>query len=275
MEVIIKDVVDIVKPTGLVLAASKIKEDSLLGLLYKDTLQPSVQSLGVALGNIMEFCTTPFLLCKFGSEVAKENFKKHLDNYAKKLESIPENEKIHVNPQIGVPLLDRLTYTTNDEIAELFIKLLTRASATSTVNSAHPAFIQIIDRLTPDEAKILVYLQDKKHVPFVGLESKEQSARQYHPVRNHQTCLSFDLLLDFPENVPTYIDNLESVGVLELQSTIVLTDTKIYDRLYEIYKYDDLEDDVKQQLAFTDMKRLKGTFKVTDFGQLFIVACTR
>ena len=47
--------------TGAALgAASKVKEDSILGLLYKDSLQPSVQKVGKALGTALEFSTIPF-----------------------------------------------------------------------------------------------------------------------------------------------------------------------------------------------------------------------
>jgi len=80
---------------------------------------------------------------KLLNEKFKLNFERNLDDYKKKLEAIPEEKICDVNPQIGTPIIEKLTYTTNEEIADLFTSFLTKASNTETVNQDHPSFCTI------------------------------------------------------------------------------------------------------------------------------------
>jgi hypothetical protein len=266
---------EIIATGAAVTAASKIKEDSLLGMLYKDTFQPSVQALGKALGNTIEFCTTPLLLCKFGSEAAQLNFKKRLDNYAKKLESITEDQALPVNPQIGIPIMDKLTYTTNDEIAELFINLLVKASSMETVNMAHPAFINIVENITPDEALILESVCTQTYIPYIGLKAVMDTTGGHSIIHDKQTDLPFTVNMQFSSNTPTYLDNLTSLGVLMRQDGVWLSDETIYNDLYVKHSYLGIEKALADTGAFKNTERIKGVYTVTDFGRSFIKACVK
>lgn len=266
-------VTGIVATGAAVIAAGKIKEDSLLGMLYKDTLQPSVQALGKALVNTIEFCTTPMLLCKFGSEAAKLNFKNRLDRYAEKLQTIQEEQSLPVNPQIGIPILDRLTYTTNDEVAELFLNLLVKASSIETVNQAHPAFIKIIESLTPDEALVLDHLKSEIYIPFISLHGRKGDEAAGHIViYNNQTKLKDIVSLQFSDNLGTYLDNLTSLGILFRHDDVWLSDEAIYSDLYERYYYEGIENGLIEAGLYKTFERGKGIYKITDFGKSFIQA---
>lgn len=265
-------ITEIIATSAAATAASKIKEDSLLGMLYKDTLQSSVQILGNALGSTIEFCTTPLLLCKFGSEKAKLNFKKRLDNYSKKIESIPEHQALPVNPQIGIPIIDRLTYTTNDELAELFVNLLAKASSSNNVNLAHPAFIKIIDSLTPDEALILKSFKGKKELAFVGLNGTT-ATKTYSILRQIDTGLEFDKGLSFPLNAKVYLNNLLSLGLVVKREDLWLSEASIYDDLFLKHNYAVIEGFARTSHGYIDTNRIKGMFKVSEFGSAFIAAC--
>lgn len=252
--------------------AGKIKEDSLLGMLYKDTLQPSVQSLGRALGATLEFCTTPLLLCKFGSEAAKLNYQKHLDNYAEKLKGIPETEAIPINPQIGTPIMEKLTYTTNEEIADLFTTLLAKASSNTSINQAHPAYIQIIERLSIDEARILKTLVNVDFIPSVSFRAyliPEDTG--FIEVLNNGTDIKADLI--FQVNVATYLDNLKSLGILDNTHGNYKTNESIYEPLFEKYQFDLQEKAHIDTGKFSKLEKNKGYYEVTPFGKSFINAC--
>ena len=63
---------------------------------------------------------------------------------------------------ISGPIIDRLKYAEEDNpLTELFLHLLARSIDTDRINEAHPAFIHIIDQLSPDEALILFELSAK------------------------------------------------------------------------------------------------------------------
>ena len=149
---------------GLVKASSNV-----LSQFYQDLAQPSVKAIGQALATVFELCPNSLLSLKLWTEKRKLNFAKRLNEYKEKLEQIPEEKRCEVDPQIGTPIVEKLTYTTNDEIADLFTTLLANASNIDTVNRAHPAFIDIIGRLSEDEARIITYLQKKPFIPFYNI----------------------------------------------------------------------------------------------------------
>ena len=117
-----------------------VKESpQILATIYGYLAQPSVKKVGAALETVFEFSTSLLLPLKLLNEKFKLNFEKRLNDYKKKLEQIPEEKICEVNPQIGTPIIEKLSYTTNDEIADLFTSLLAKASSSETVNFAHPS----------------------------------------------------------------------------------------------------------------------------------------
>lgn len=142
---------------------------NVLGQFYQDLAQPSVKALGQALATVFELCPNSLLSLKLWTEKRKLNFAKRLNEYKDKLEQIPEEKRCEVDTQIGTPIVEKLTYTTNDEIADLFTTLLANASNIDTVNRAHPAFVDIIGRLSEDEARIIQYLRTAIEVPYCSL----------------------------------------------------------------------------------------------------------
>ena len=139
---------------------------NILGQVYADVAQPSVKTLGAALGTVLEFSTSFLLPVKLLNEMFKLNFTKRMEEYKEKQEQIPEEKRCEVHPQIGTPIIDKLSYTTNDEIADLFTTLLANASNIDMVNTAHPSFVSIIERLSPDEAKLIRYLNGKNQICY-------------------------------------------------------------------------------------------------------------
>ncbi|HOU69620.1 MAG TPA: Abi-alpha family protein [Paludibacteraceae bacterium] len=108
-----------------------------LGLIYTDAAQPSVQAVGKALGTVFEFSTSFLLPVKLLNEKFRLNFEKRIKEYEKKLEQIPEEKRVEVQPQIGTPIIEKLSYTTSDEISDLFTTLLANASNADMINTAH------------------------------------------------------------------------------------------------------------------------------------------
>ena len=98
------------------------------------------------------------------------NFTKRLNEYGEKLEQIPEDKQCEVHPQIGTPIVEKLSYTTNEEIADLFTTLLANASNIDMVNTAHPSFVNMIERMSSDEARLLKYLKGKDDIQYCSFK---------------------------------------------------------------------------------------------------------
>lgn len=244
---------------------------TILPQVYTDLAQPGVKAVGQALGTVLELSSTILLPLKLVNEKAKLLFAKRMNEYKEKLESIPEEKRTSVAPELGTPILDRLTYVTNEEIANLFTNLLTNASNESRVNVAHPSFVSMIECLSPDEARILKYLQSMDYVLFCDFKGNVEKG--YRVLCSHTTLISKYVSLQYPQNELAYLSNLESMGVLKDEIDSYKVGHPQYD---EIAEYKGLEN-LKNALVPSMYKSItvqKGYYSITPFGRMFIDACT-
>jgi hypothetical protein len=255
---------------GLVKQTPKI-----LSTIYGDLAQPAVKKVGIALETVFEFSTSILLPVKLLNEKFKLNFEKRLNEYKDKLSEIPEEEICEVNPQIGTPLLEKLSYTTNEEIADLFTNLLTKASSTKNVNLAHPGFIQLIERLSVDEARIVKYLVGKDSIPCVSFRAHMKDNKGFIEVLRNGTLLQFEVELLFPQNIKTYLDNLVSIGILDISHGLHKMDEEMYNNICVKLNYDQTNESFTKSGVFERVEKTKSYYQITDFGKSFIRACNK
>ena len=254
---------------GLVKASSNV-----LCQFYQDLAQPSVKAMGQALSTVFELCPNSLLSLKLWTEKRKLNFAKRLNEYKEKLEQIPEEKRIEVDTQIGTPIVEKLTYTTNDEIADLFTTLLANASNKDTVNRAHPAFIDIIGRLSEDEARLIQYFQDVIEIPYCSFRGMDKNGIGFITLVDHATLLPFKVSLDFPKNISAYLSNLISLGILSDENGLFKTDDTVSTAICEQHHLKSLKDKFVPN-TFKDIEVSKSYYKITPFGSLFISACIK
>jgi hypothetical protein len=101
--------------------------------IYGDLAQPPIKKVGTALETVFEFSTSLLLPVKLLNEKFKLNFEKRLTDYKEKIESIPSENLYAVNSQIGTPIIKKLSYTKNDEIANIFTNLFEYSKCRSLV----------------------------------------------------------------------------------------------------------------------------------------------
>ena len=248
---------------------------NVLGQFYQDLAQPSVKALGQALATVFELCPNSLLSLKLWTEKRKLNFAKRLNEYKDKLEQIPEEKRCEVDTQIGTPIVEKLTYTTNDEIADLFTTLLANASNIDTVNRAHPAFVDIIGRLSEDESRIIQYLRTAIEVPYCSFRAITKNENGgFITILDHATMLPYYISLTFPQNITAYLSNLISLGVLSDEDGLYKIDNTEYDNICLKNGLDSLKAKLVP-LSFKDIEVSKSYYKVTPFGKLFIDACIK
>ena len=245
----------------------------ILCTIYGDLAQPSVKKVGTALETVFEFSTSLLLPLKLLNEKFKLNFEKRLNEYKEKINSIPEEKLCEVNPQIGTPLIEKLSYTTSDEISNLFTNLLTKASSIDTVNLAHPGFIQLIERLSVDEARLVLHLNHKDYIPCISLRAHLKDDKGFRVILKNGTMLQFEVDLLFPQNIKTYLDNLSSRGILDSSHDMYKMDDNIYNPLFEKYNYEHINKSHTESGAYENVENMKSYFQITDFGKAFIKAC--
>ncbi len=247
---------------------------NILGQIYTDLAQPSVKAVGQALGTVFEFSTSFLLPVKLLNEKFKLNFKKRITEYEKKLEEVPEEKRCEVHPQIGTPIIEKLSYTTNDEIADLFTTLLANASNMDMVNTAHPSFVTMIERLSPDEAKIIKFLKGKNNIQYCDFNGYALNSDGYINLMYHKTLLTQYIQLNFPQNINAYLANLVSLGILcDMVGTYIIDET-IYNEIKRACKFEQLKEQFVPK-TYKEIQVEKSYYEVTPFGKLFIQACIK
>ena len=208
-----------------------------------------------------------------------------MQQYADQLQQVPQEKQCEVHPELGVPIMQRLAYTTNDDVAELFLDLLTSASNLDKVSLAHPSFIAIIDRLSPDEAKLLKYIAENEgnvlYVDFRAKRLKEKNETlnkfdfdtSYIELEKWHTLVARDLDLDFPDNLHMYWANLISCGLLIDGGELGFTDMD--EKYNEIAEYNKIVE-VREEnvpMKYREIQVHNSYFQITALGAQFLDVC--
>ena len=208
------------------------------------------------------------------NEKFKLNFTKRLNEYKEKLEQIPEEKRCEVHPQIGTPIIEKLSYTTNDEIADLFTTLLANASNIDMVNTAHPSFVSMIERMSPDEARLLYYLKEKDDIQYCVFNGNTLEGNGFVTLFDHVTMLDEEVTFSFPQNISAYLANFVSLGIIKDMSGQFRTDKTIYNQIRNKYNLKGLEEQLVPH-PFKSISVKESYYLITDFGKLFIRACIK
>jgi len=258
--------------TGKELAEIVKATPRIIELVYDDLARPGVKKVGKALSTVLELSNTILLPIKLINEKSRLLFKRHMDSYEQKLSNINEDKIIDVPSEIGIPIIDKLTYTSNNEIADLFTNLLLKASSIDTINIAHPSFVDFISRLSLDEVYIVKYLKGKSDLPCASLLGYLKEKEGYNIISKNITDINDKIKLDFPDNIIVYLDNLISMGLLTRNENRSNATKYFYKTVH--YNIEIKKKELEKEDKFKKFEITDGIYSVTDFGKLFIDACT-
>ena len=247
--------------------------------IYSDAASPGAKKVGMALETVLDFGYTFLLMpLQHASDKKKLNFKKNMEMYKKETEFIEEKDIAEVPTELGIPIIQNLTYIQNDELAELFTTLLTCASSLKTCSLAHPGFIKIIESLSVDEAKILKYFSENNitDIPFISARglTEEGYIELSSRLTGYEKKEGLGLL--FPDNDHLYFENMENLGLLEAKDATLVVYADVYNDLEALY-----DQEIKNYLNSLSTESpltpnfKKGTYKLTFYGSQFLKACIK
>ncbi len=240
--------------------------ENLLLEFYKDLAQPGVQQIGQAIGDILSvtsFAALPFKLMNHKKELW---FVHNLEKYRIKMSKTDPSTVHNALPEIAVPILEKMAYTTCEELSEMFANLLKNASTEAGVDKAHPNFVNIISSISRDEAILLEDMhKTMASIPFLFVTRKYSEGHWNTPI----TCFTKyhnDGRLTYPNNDEFYFDNLEKLGLV-YQSEAKLNES-----------YAQLESEIKPEIdKINENKGEKYTYYyrhigISSVGKMFIKA---
>jgi hypothetical protein len=174
-------------------------------------------------------------------------------------------------PHIAVPAIEALRYTgSKEELSDMYANLLATAMDSQTAKSAHPAFVDIIKNLSPDEARFMVIFSRVEFFPFVDLIWHD--ANRVRVAHKNVTNVSGFFSCDHPELVPSYLDNLQRLGLIGIPQLEQLADDSIYTHIENMPYVKDFMKQGPDQQDYSPQVR-KRVARITSFGTHFAAAC--
>lgn len=256
----------------------KVVED-----VYKDALQPTVQSIGKIISyptRILRMAFSPVEKWLLNSEAS---LNLAVESVSEKLKKVPEDKIVPLEPYIAVPAILQLSYCENSEdLRNLYANLLASSMNVDKKWTVHPAYVDIIKQLNPDEAKWLSSLPIipgyiKILHPLIDVVLRIGESTGTHPVVANFTDTAIDKL-ETPTLICNYIDNLYRLGIITIPPGIHLVDSKQYDSLKNNQILNSLlpiiDNSATPKTRFEFIFKEK-VFQLTEFGATFVQTCCK
>jgi hypothetical protein len=241
----------------------------LLKQVYKDLAKPGVSQVGKALSTVLGMGNTllwPLALLNAKAKIALEH---NLNKYREQLEGTEDEKIVPVPPEVGVPIADKLSYVTNEELSDLYVNLLAKASYKNTAGQAHPSFVNVIGALSPDEAVLLQEFRHRASVGFLTARWYKKDGREWRQVGDLLTGLEVGSKISFKENLVAYFSNFSGLGIIDIRRDIQVVPESAYEGLEKMYRpFFERSPMQERELRFE-----RGRIDVTPFGDLFLKAC--
>lgn len=248
------------------------KVPGLMKEVYGDLAKPGVSQVGKMFGTILGLGNTALWPIAFANGAAEIALKENLERLRVRLSKVPIEQVLPAAPEIGVPLAEKMAISRDASIANLYVELLAKASIENQSALVHPAFIGMLEALSPDEAYLLPYFNNR--LPKIDIILSSDDGATFRYVFKNQINLSLPRPLEFPINFFSYLNNLQRLGVIEISDTLrVKEDGDPYLPLEAIYR------PMAESMATPNSNEKaivkRGMISATEFGKLFIRACTQ
>jgi hypothetical protein len=276
--------------------------------IYQDVVQPAAKEVGTALQTIaktVHIALAPVSAVVWGYDKIRDYLQETL---TEKLKNVPP-ERIAPPPiSVAGPAVEALRFAANEpSLREMYANLLAAAMDSKTTQETHPAFVELIRQLAPDEALLINHMSSatiyKKGrfggvafaspfpFPVLSGEVVVASTRIYTGARyplGHYTLLEKKIPFAYSDMLTTYIENLCRLGITRLvpEEEILNTDPDqrahySFDQLFEsarAYGYKSFKaewetEDESSKASNTALFTLDRLLMLTPLGLQFCETC--
>ncbi|WP_020402012.1 DUF4393 domain-containing protein [Gracilimonas tropica] len=258
---------------------SKVKStvDAVKGLVesvpvYQDAIQPAAKQVGQSLETIaktVNIVLAPIKVAVWGYERIEEFI---INTIPQKLKNVPE-ENITTPPiEVAGPAIEALRFTGDKKnLRELYANLLATAMNKDTIHKAHPGYVEIIKNITPDEAVVLNHLAKTGDFPLVDVLGNSKSFELgYRVLFKNYSHLHKKTEIKRPDLIPTYIDNLSRLGVLDIPAGLSLAANHTYEPLENDKDLDEIKNEIENSIHFIGYSFKRKVGVLTSFGTQFV-----
>lgn len=246
--------------------------------VYEDAIQPAAKELGhglLTVAKAINVALAPVAGLVWGYEQIKGFVSRRV---AEKLADVPPERIQPPDPNVVGPALEALRFTGHAEtLREMYANLLANSLDSKTAVSAHPAFVDIIKSISPDEARVIKAFGTERHLPVLHVKAKLRNEHGYRTVRRYFCTIAEDAGCEHPALIESYLENLERLGLIFLpgNSSIgspYIQNPPLYEGLEAHPTITALREEIEAagKLELENEKQMAG---ITAFGLQFFEAC--
>jgi hypothetical protein len=252
--------------------------DAVTGLVtavpvYKDAVQPAAKELGKSLHTVARAVNVALLPLKgivWSFEKIESLF---IPKVEERLKDVPPEDIITPKPNVAGPAIEALRYVGDEEsLSDMYANLLASAMDKKTAAIAHPAFVEIIKQLTPDEAKLMTMFLKPEPFPIASVRAEMTDHSGGVTLAYNLSLFGARANLEIEDLVPSYLDNLERLGLIDLKTESSYTGAGMYDELEQSEGMESWKVYVEKMPDRT-FRIVRGRVQLTNLGAQFGGAC--
>jgi Abortive infection alpha len=221
-----------------------------------------------------EFCISPLTAAVWGFDKLKFWLPQKLEE---KFKNTPK-ENLQIPPKhLAIPVLQRLVYTDNEKLREMFVNLLANSMDKATKDKAHSSFVEIISQINPDEAKLLQFLTTQEIFPKIDIRVFINEKGNYLANTSIYNLSLFGkkAKLEKPELCSIYFENFSRLGLFNIINDKSYVDKSCYKELEDaLNKVPEILNLKAKLLPNQKLEYKKGMFEPTNYGKLFMEVVT-
>lgn len=240
--------------------------------IYQDLAAPSVKVVGelaAYIPRVVRILLQPFQLWINERE---KRFEEIVQLMSKKLKDTPSENIKAPESYIAIPVFQAISYSLDNEVLkDAFANLLAASMIVNSNAFVHPAYVEVLKQMTPDEAKILSVLRENQAGYPCGRPGiiVSDNPTTGHVETNKYICfVAEDAGCEFPHNTSIYLDNLERLGIVKVTFKRHLTDNSMYEKI-KTHSFNI----VPQIFPPHKVTLRKGVVILTEFGRDFADLC--
>ena len=241
--------------------------------IYPDAIQPGAKEIGKSLqllGRAINAALAPLEAFVWGVEQIREFVH---DRVATKLENVPPEDVQRPKAHIAVPALEALRYLGEDpDLSELYANLLATSMDAATTYRAHPAFVEIIKNMSPDEARMMRFVADGNPQALINIKVTLKGGIAFSIACRHVSLIGVKAGCQHVGLAANYVDNLVRLGLVEIPEGRRLSSDDAYQEIEEHTTLKEILDELNVGETHS-VELLREKMNLTDFGQQFVQSC--
>lgn len=254
-------------------------------MLYDDLASPTIKAAGELGAKIFKALTVNF-------DIWAENRIKRAhrlqDDIANELKGkspadITENPPEYI---LYSAIMQYMHSVDRDELRKMYAKLISKALLENVKDSIHPAFVNVLQNLHPNEAHLLNYFSRRSEISIVNTKWVQPDTPGYHLQLTNIYTYPYEIediqlgsnvtqtaYKDIQMGDPAYISNLSRLGIITVSFLESFTDKSMYNEIENLPIINENKEQCLQ--ANRNFEIEKGICRLTPFGKLLISTCIK